>query len=295
MVQENYWGGSDMMYQCLIDENRVQAFKEAIFASVKPNDIVVDLGAGSGVMGLFALAAGAKRVYLVERDPIILDCLRKTVQGNVDRLVIIDEDATNVVLPERVDIVICEMIATGLLDELQIPAIANIKKYCKPTTNFIPSGIVNHVELVQISNNFYGNELMVIQYEYPWAAKRPCALLCEKKDYFSVTFEDSLPNAINSTIAIRVSKDGIINALRVSNTTFLPGGSLLGSSAAYCMPLIYPIEEIDVIKNDQLILRLEYPLCKGIKNLKYSLVKTPSIMDIGRVAPVNISDVHNPV
>jgi predicted RNA methylase len=49
--------------ECLLDAKRVREFKSAINKSVRPGDIVVDAGTGSGIIALIAARAGAKKVY----------------------------------------------------------------------------------------------------------------------------------------------------------------------------------------------------------------------------------------
>ena len=46
------WSSTDFPYQCLLDFKRTTMFQAAIQAIVKQGDIVLDAGAGSGILSL---------------------------------------------------------------------------------------------------------------------------------------------------------------------------------------------------------------------------------------------------
>lgn len=50
-----------------VDAHRTDLFARAIAESVRPGDIVVDLGTGFGLLALLAARAGASRVYAIEQ------------------------------------------------------------------------------------------------------------------------------------------------------------------------------------------------------------------------------------
>ena len=63
-----YWSMTEGVFNCLFDKKRTLAFYNAIKKSVKKDDVVVDMGTGSGVLAMFAIDAGAKRAYAIESD-----------------------------------------------------------------------------------------------------------------------------------------------------------------------------------------------------------------------------------
>lgn len=81
--------------------------------------IVVDVGAGSGILSLFAAQAGAKHVYAVEASEMA-DYARKLITGNpalAERITVVKGKIEEVELPEKADILISEPMGTLLINE----------------------------------------------------------------------------------------------------------------------------------------------------------------------------------
>jgi predicted RNA methylase len=122
------WGSSDFAYVCLKDVVRTTSFQAAIKRTVQRGDVVLEVGAGTGILSLFAATAGARKVFAVEIDEYLCECLAETVRANglTGIIEILPGDARNIDLPSAVDVVIAELIDTGLVEEPQIPVLNSL-------------------------------------------------------------------------------------------------------------------------------------------------------------------------
>jgi hypothetical protein len=93
------------------DAVRLDAFARAIAATVKPGDVVIDLGSGTGILGLLAARAGAARVYALE-ETALGGIAREIAAANqvADRIRVVRGWSTWVTLREPADVVITDQI-----------------------------------------------------------------------------------------------------------------------------------------------------------------------------------------
>ena len=129
--------------QYLADAVRVSAFRQAIDEVVTPGDVVLDLGAGTGILGLMACRAGAKRVYAVDEGPII-GLAREIAWANgfQDRITHIKGLSTRVELPERVDVVLADQVGRFGLESGILEYFADSRaRFLKPDGVMIPGEI----------------------------------------------------------------------------------------------------------------------------------------------------------
>jgi predicted RNA methylase len=76
------WSNTDYPYECLLDFKRRRAFQAAIRTVVKQHDVVLDAGAGSGILSFLAAQAGARKVYAIEVDSFLASCLERSIRAN---------------------------------------------------------------------------------------------------------------------------------------------------------------------------------------------------------------------
>jgi protein arginine N-methyltransferase 1 len=131
--------------QYLEDFNRVSAFRRAIHEVVKAGDVVLDLGCGTGILGLLACEAGASRVYAIDSgDMIRLAQEIAAANGLTDRIVHVRELSTRATLPEKVDVVVGDQIGQFGFDAGVLEYFEDAKRrLLKPGGATVPS----HIEL----------------------------------------------------------------------------------------------------------------------------------------------------
>jgi len=138
----------DMM---LSDTVRTAAYQRAVEASVKPGDIVLDIGTGTGILALFAARAGAGRVYAVEPSDII-DVAKRIAQRNglASRIEFIQARVEEVDLPEKADCIVSEWLGVFALQENMLPSIASaIDRLLKPGGKILPETVRLFLSLIE--------------------------------------------------------------------------------------------------------------------------------------------------
>jgi len=94
----------------IADRQRTGAFARALEAAVRPGDVVLDIGTGTGIFPLFACRFGASRVHAIESAPHI-QVARETAAANgvQERVIFHEGSSRRIELPERVDVIVSDL------------------------------------------------------------------------------------------------------------------------------------------------------------------------------------------
>jgi SAM-dependent methyltransferase len=148
----------------LLDRVRDDAYLAAITSTVQPGDVVLDFGAGAGILSLFAARAGAKRVYAVEKTETAR-LARQIVAHNdlTDRITVIQADMEAARLPERVDVIVSEWLGTiGVDENLLSPLLMARDRWLRANGRMIPERVTAWMAPVtnaetSAERSFYGD------------------------------------------------------------------------------------------------------------------------------------------
>jgi len=115
------------------EQERNQAFHDAMQAAITPQTSVFEIGTGSGLLAMMAARLGARQVVTCEAVPLIAETARTIVarNGYQDRVTVLAKPSSEVQLgrdlPAKADLLVHEVFSSELLGEHVLPAIEDAK------------------------------------------------------------------------------------------------------------------------------------------------------------------------
>ncbi|QDZ23831.1 protein arginine N-methyltransferase [Chloropicon primus] len=128
----------------LEDKPRTEAYKKAFESLGKDlkGKVVLDVGAGTGILSLFAAKCGAARVYAVEASGIAAHTQEVVAENNLQEVVRVlqckIEDAGDII-KEKVDVIVSEWMGFYLLHESMLGSVLTARDmFLKPGGLILP-------------------------------------------------------------------------------------------------------------------------------------------------------------
>lgn len=212
----------------LNDFGRMNAYREAIQSTVRPGDIVLDAGSGSGILAMFACQAGAKRVYAVEREDIIFAARQLAKEnGFEDRIVFLRQQIKDVDIPEPVDVIISELISKSVLGQKMSETIGWCRdSFLKPGGRILPEKVTlwiapvenekfsRHLEFPETESfgiNFDSFRQRSLNYPHSTSGRSMPLLAPGQPAYLYHAFTSPLSDKLASTLVFEPSREAVVH------------------------------------------------------------------------------------
>jgi type I protein arginine methyltransferase len=133
------------------DGVRMDAYARAIQRAVKPDSVVLDIGAGTGILSLLAAKAGARRVHAVDPNPAIWllpDLAREN--GVADRIEIHHSTSYELSLAEKADVILSDLRGSAPTHGAHLAVLRDAKaRLLKPGGVLVPARDELHVAIFE--------------------------------------------------------------------------------------------------------------------------------------------------
>lgn len=140
----------------LRDAPRNKAFLTALQQRVKPDSLVLDIGAGQGIWAITAAKLGAKRVVAVDSDELLMGLIKRLARENGVGDIVFPHCgySTNLSLEREFDVVVGEIIGVHGFDENIVQVFHDAReRFLKPGGALIPEQLSLHVALGRVAEH----------------------------------------------------------------------------------------------------------------------------------------------
>ena len=130
-----FYGYLSQQQNMMQDYIRTSTYQRAILGNLSDfkDKVVLDVGAGSGILSFFAAQAGAKKVYAVEASNMANHAELLVAANNLsDKIIVIAGKIEEIDLPERVDCIVSEPMGYMLYNERMLETYLHAKKWLVP-------------------------------------------------------------------------------------------------------------------------------------------------------------------
>ena len=142
----------------------------AIRKYLKPNDVILDVGTGSGILAIAALLLGAEKAVGTDLDENAIVAARENTQANQIDPALFEVYTGNLiddpVIKETVGYEKYDVVVANILADVIIPLQAEVAPHLKKGGIFITSGIINTKEQAVKDAFALNQELEVIETAY---------------------------------------------------------------------------------------------------------------------------------
>ncbi len=151
LMNETNFSDLSQHEEMLSDAVRVQAYHRGIHRNVRPGDVVVDLGTGTGLLAFMASRAGAKKVYAVEHSDFIEIAREIGRHNGFTNIEFVQANSREFTPPEPIDVVLHEQMGDELFNENMVQNLLDVRdRFLRPHGRILPAKFRLFVEPVSL-------------------------------------------------------------------------------------------------------------------------------------------------
>lgn len=153
LINGHNFAGLEEHEEMLSDSVRVGAYHRGIHRNVKPGDVVLDLGTGTGLLAFMASRAGAKKVYAVEHSDFIEVAREIAAHNGFTNIEFVRANSRDFVPPEPIDVVIHEQMGDELFSENMMENLLDLRdRVLSPSGRILPARFRLFVEPIAMND-----------------------------------------------------------------------------------------------------------------------------------------------
>ena len=255
---------------------RLALFEQAIRASVHPGDVVLDLGAGTGVLACFAAFAGASRVHAIERAAVVPIGRAVVKENGFDAQVLFTDDPD--ALSDPVNVIVMDMFNTCGLQAGAIATLIPLRDRCLVTGGTIlPERVSLDAAFVELPSMYedlvdFWNvarsglrmsslRRVAANHHHPVRIE-PTAFLGPPASLWDVPLTTVTSTAAEGEARVTATRSGVMHGVCAWFSAPLAAGLVLtnapgASNTNYAQAFFPLLEPLSVEAGDRLFLRLE--------------------------------------
>ncbi len=212
----------------IADTARCEAFHRAIAEVVRPGDVVLDIGTGTGLLAMFAVQAGASHVYALE-EGMVADLAETLFSENKmgDKITLLRGRSRDIELPQKVDVVVSETLWNFGVGEGILRTLGDARaRFLKPEGRMVPEKMnlvlapvmtqERHQELARWNSSIFGID---VSSTYQMAKSNmyrmviePEMILAPPQSVAELTLGED-PSWVRGNCAFSIQKSGIVHGL----------------------------------------------------------------------------------
>jgi type I protein arginine methyltransferase len=114
--------------QMLADMTRINFYDDGIRRYVKQDDIIMDLGTGTGILSFLAARRNPQKIYSIDHSDVINIARQIAEHNDIDNISFMQINSRDFSPNEKLDAIIHEQIGVALFDENMVENLLDLKK-----------------------------------------------------------------------------------------------------------------------------------------------------------------------